>query len=99
MFSKLKSSSGSPTSSNSLLELNPISQYFEFGKQIGSAGPELVWKIYEAVRKSDRKVNIVCSAAALALYYVWPLVFTFLCVCVCVFAQLSKYRRYHFFTY
>lgn len=58
MFSKLKSSAGSPTSTNSLLELNPISQYFEFGKQIGSAGPELVWKIYEAVRKSDKKVNI-----------------------------------------
>ena len=56
MFSKLKSSSGSPTSSNSLLELNPISQYFEFGKQIGSAGPELIWKIYDAVRKSDKKV-------------------------------------------
>lgn len=59
MFSKLKSSAGSPTSSNSLLELNPIAQYFEFGKQIGSAGPELVWKIYDAIRKPDRKVNIV----------------------------------------
>ena len=59
MFAKLKSNSGSPTSSNSLLDLNPISQYFEIGKQIGSAGPELVWKIFEAVKKSDRKVIII----------------------------------------
>lgn len=58
MFSKLKPNLASPTSSNSMLELNPIAQYFDFGKQIGSAGPELIWKIYDAVRKTDKKVNI-----------------------------------------
>ncbi|OTF71724.1 hypothetical protein BLA29_015197 [Euroglyphus maynei] len=72
MFSKLKSSSSSPlnpaspttlttsssssTSSNNI-DVNPISQYFECGKQIGSAGPELAWKIFDAVRKTDMKVN------------------------------------------
>lgn len=58
MFAKLKpTSSGISTSSNSLLDLNPISQYFEVGKLVGTAGPELVWKIYDATRKTDRKVN------------------------------------------
>ncbi|XP_067126202.1 SCY1-like protein 2 isoform X1 [Centruroides vittatus] len=49
MFSKLKPSTPTP------LESNPIAQYYDVGRQIASAGPELVWKIYEAVRKSDRK--------------------------------------------
>lgn len=41
----------------SSLDLNPISQYFELGKQVGSAGPELAWKIFDSIRKSDRKVR------------------------------------------
>ncbi|XP_057660574.1 SCY1-like protein 2 isoform X1 [Diorhabda carinulata] len=51
MFSKFKSSGQTqcPT------ETNPIGQFFEIGKQVASAGPELVWKIHDAYRKSDGK--------------------------------------------
>ncbi|XP_022248473.1 SCY1-like protein 2 [Limulus polyphemus] len=49
IFSKLK-----PTGLSSV-ELNPISQQFDIGKQVGSAGPELIWKIYDAVKKSEKK--------------------------------------------
>uniref|UniRef100_A0A1B0CX72 Uncharacterized protein n=1 Tax=Lutzomyia longipalpis TaxID=7200 RepID=A0A1B0CX72_LUTLO len=37
------------------IDSNPISQYFEIGRQTAAAGPELVWKIYEAYKKSDGK--------------------------------------------
>ncbi|KAG8200156.1 hypothetical protein JTE90_018938 [Oedothorax gibbosus] len=49
MFAKLKTTPPTPQ------ESNPITQYFEIGKQVASAGPELVWKIHEAVRKSDKR--------------------------------------------
>lgn len=52
MFSKFKSSAGA----QSPLETNPIGQFFEIGKQIANAGPELVWRIHDAYRKSDGKV-------------------------------------------
>lgn len=55
MFSKLKSSG--PGGQFSLLDSNPITQYFEVGRQTASAGPELAWKIFEATRRSDKKVN------------------------------------------
>ncbi|XP_049819933.1 SCY1-like protein 2 isoform X2 [Aethina tumida] len=51
MFSKFKSSGAV----QSPLETNPIGQYFEIGKPIASAGPELVWRIHDAYRKSDGK--------------------------------------------
>lgn len=51
MFSKLKPTPQTPQ------ETNPITQYFDIGKQVASAGPELVWKIHEAVRKSDKRVS------------------------------------------
>ncbi|KAG5885655.1 hypothetical protein JTB14_037506 [Gonioctena quinquepunctata] len=51
MFSKFKSS----TSTQCPLESNPIGQFFEIGKQVASAGPELVWRIHDAFRKSDGK--------------------------------------------
>ncbi|KAL8578145.1 hypothetical protein ACOMHN_051700 [Nucella lapillus] len=35
--------------------VNPINDYFELGRQTGSAGPEMVWKVFEAVRKEDKK--------------------------------------------
>lgn len=38
------------------IDTNPISEIFEVGKQVASAGPELAWKIYDAVRKCDEKV-------------------------------------------
>lgn len=52
MFSKFKSGGGG----QSPLETNPIGQFFEIGKQTASAGPELLWKIHDAYRKSDGKV-------------------------------------------
>lgn len=54
MFAKLRSSSVTPVSP---LENNPIGQFFEIGKQVACAGPELVWKIHDAYRKSDGKVR------------------------------------------
>lgn len=35
--------------------VNPITVYFEVGRQVASAGPEMVWKVYDATRISDRK--------------------------------------------
>ncbi|XP_060534730.1 SCY1-like protein 2 isoform X3 [Cylas formicarius] len=52
MFSKLRSGGGG---AQTPVETNPIGQFFEIGKQIASAGPELVWKIHDAYRKSDGK--------------------------------------------
>lgn len=56
MFSKFKSSSTSAPPPNPY-DTNPITQYFEIGKQIACAGPELVWKIHEGYRKTDMKVS------------------------------------------
>ncbi|XP_076372839.1 SCY1-like protein 2 [Tachypleus tridentatus] len=53
MFSKFKPLG--PT----LTDANPITQYYDMGIQVGSAGPELAWKIYEAVRKSDKRAASV----------------------------------------
>ncbi|XP_046472921.1 SCY1-like protein 2 [Neodiprion pinetum] len=50
MFSKFKSSSAP-----NALESNPIWHYFEVGKQSATAGPEQVWRILDAYRKSDGK--------------------------------------------
>ncbi|KAK3588430.1 hypothetical protein CHS0354_026757 [Potamilus streckersoni] len=36
-------------------EANPITKYFEIRGQVASCGPEMVWKIYEAVRIDDLK--------------------------------------------
>ncbi|XP_052128902.1 SCY1-like protein 2 isoform X3 [Frankliniella occidentalis] len=55
MFSKLKGAGGGAAAGHSPLDTNPISQYYEVGKQTACAGPGLIWKIYDAVRKSDRK--------------------------------------------
>lgn len=63
MFAKLKSSSNSGSPAHTLpmtpLDLNPISNYYDVGKQVGSAGPELAWKIFDATRKTDDKVREV----------------------------------------
>lgn len=63
MFAKLKASSNSPTPPEKTLpatpiDSNPISEYFDVRKQVGSAGPELAWKIYDAVRRSDDTVSL-----------------------------------------
>ncbi|CAM1318602.1 Uncharacterised protein g6973 [Pycnogonum litorale] len=56
MFSKLKpAAGGQPGTTSNMVEANPITQYYEVGRFTGSAGPELVWKIYDAVRKCDKR--------------------------------------------
>ncbi len=54
MFSKVKSSS-------KVLENNAILQHYDVGKAYASGGPEGVWKIHEAVSKTDGKVSTVDS--------------------------------------
>lgn len=54
MFSKFKSG---PIVPQNPIDNNPITQHFEIGKQTASAGPELVWRIFEACKKSDGKVS------------------------------------------
>lgn len=39
------------------IESNPIMEYFEVGKESSTAGPELVWRVHDAYRKSDGKVS------------------------------------------
>jgi hypothetical protein len=39
-------------------DTNPITRYFQIGRQVGSCGPEMIWKIYEAIRVSDQKVRL-----------------------------------------
>ncbi|XP_024084820.1 SCY1-like protein 2 isoform X2 [Cimex lectularius] len=56
MFSNFKSRvGGGGGAPQNVLDHNPITQHFEIGKQSASAGPELVWRIHDAYRKSDRK--------------------------------------------
>ncbi|XP_037948428.1 SCY1-like protein 2 [Teleopsis dalmanni] len=55
MFSKFKSTNTASSSMQCAADTNPISQYFEIGKQVACAGPELIWKIHDAYRKSDGK--------------------------------------------
>ena len=38
--------------------VNPITKHFRLTRQAASAGPEMVWKIYDAVRISDGKVSV-----------------------------------------
>ena len=53
MFTLLKNSMGAD-------DVNPILKHFSLGKQTGSAGVEMTWKIYEAVRLEDKKVSASC---------------------------------------
>ncbi|XP_041450061.1 SCY1-like protein 2 isoform X4 [Drosophila obscura] len=56
MFAKFKSTNvAAATTSQSVAEGNPITQYFEIGKPVACAGPELAWRIHDAYRKSDNK--------------------------------------------
>lgn len=65
MFSKFKSGGGG---GQTPLETNPICQFFEIGKQTASAGPELVWKIHDAYRKSDGKVSAQTFSHHLSIF-------------------------------
>ncbi|KAI4498141.1 hypothetical protein M0802_006627 [Mischocyttarus mexicanus] len=51
MFAKSKSSS----SSSQFQLANPIRNFCDIGKQTATAGPEHVWRIYDAYRKEDGK--------------------------------------------
>uniref|UniRef100_T1GHY6 Uncharacterized protein n=1 Tax=Megaselia scalaris TaxID=36166 RepID=T1GHY6_MEGSC len=55
MFSKFKS--GSTNIPQNPWDTNPICQQFEIGKQTASAGPEMVWKIHDAMKKSDGRYH------------------------------------------
>ena len=37
--------------------VNPITKHFTLVKHTSSAGPEMIWKIYDAIRLSDKKVR------------------------------------------
>ncbi|CAH0716094.1 unnamed protein product, partial [Brenthis ino] len=39
------------------LENNPILEYFEVGQESSCAGHALVWRVFDAYRKSDGKVS------------------------------------------
>lgn len=51
------STGGGPTAGKNPIDVNPINQFFEIGPEVASAGPELVWKIHAARRRSDRRVR------------------------------------------
>ena len=55
MFSRFKAGG---CSSQTLLEGNAITTYFEVGRQTATAGPGLLWKVHDAYRKSDGKVTL-----------------------------------------
>ncbi|XP_025418019.1 SCY1-like protein 2 isoform X1 [Sipha flava] len=55
MFSKLKSGTSSASQGAQVLSTNNILNLFEVGKYVCSAGPELIWKVYEGFRKPDGK--------------------------------------------
>lgn len=72
MFAKFKSSANvaASTSSQNVAEGNPITQYFEIGKPVACAGPELCWRIHDGYRKSDNKVSEMhtpCPSLSLSL--------------------------------
>ena len=48
---------GGSSPSASLLEGNAITTFFEIGRQTATAGPGYLWKVHDAYRKSDGKVN------------------------------------------
>jgi len=50
MFAMIKNSIGGD-------EVNPITKYFDIGQHVASCGPEMVWKIHDAVRLDDNKVT------------------------------------------
>lgn len=56
MFSKFKSGPAPPQNP---IDTNPIVQHFEVGKQTACAGPELIWKIHDAYKKSDGRVSFI----------------------------------------
>ena len=52
VFNKLK------TAVTNVLPGNPLSRDFEVLSQIASAGPGLLWKVYNGVKKTTKQVSI-----------------------------------------
>ena len=58
MFNRIKSTLTSTVSEiSSVLPGNPLLREYDVGEQTGSAGPGLMWKIYEGVKKSTKAVR------------------------------------------
>lgn len=57
MFAKFKST---PVVVHNPWDNNPITEFFDIGKEVASCGPEHVWKIHDGHRKSDVKVSEIC---------------------------------------
>ena len=55
---------GGSSPSASLLEGNAITTFFEIGRQTATAGPGYLWKVHDAYRKSDGKVNNSSSTSS-----------------------------------
>lgn len=53
--------SGPGLGGKNAIDMNPINQFFEIGPEVASAGPELVWKIHAARRRSDNRVSLSSS--------------------------------------
>jgi len=47
--------------------INPITEYFSIGRLVASAGPDMVWKIYDATRISDKKVTLTTNLTVVGL--------------------------------
>jgi hypothetical protein len=47
---------------------NPVAKHFRLVRLVGSAGPEMVWKIYDARRIDDNKVTNIVIYLARMLY-------------------------------
>jgi len=48
--------------------VNPITKHFRLIRQTSCAGPEMVWKIYDAIRLSDGKVWLSLSRVVYLTY-------------------------------
>lgn len=69
MFSKFKSGAATPQNP---YDNNPIAELYEIGKQAACAGPELVWKIHDGIRKSDKQVS--STFYSFQFFFLWILV-------------------------
>lgn len=61
------SGGSSSSSSQNILEGNPITTFFEIGRQTATAGPGYLWRVHDAYRKNDGKVN--CSSTASVSFF------------------------------
>ena len=65
---------------------NPITKSFKLGKQVASAGPEMVWKIYDATRLSNNQVSgllFICD---------WNISWIFVCTYLFFRCTISEYQ-------